>query len=73
MFEKKPFEADSELSLKMYFKKEYLDEVLTSNNKFNLNISYGIYESNSDEFFNLCNKYNYAPKRKIVEDKKYNI
>lgn len=46
---------------------------MTPNGKFNLNMSYGIYESNSDEFFNLCNKFNYAPKKKIVEDTKLDI
>lgn len=36
-------------------------------------MSYGIYESNNEAFFTLCNKYNYAPKKKIVEDAKFKI
>ena len=53
--------------MKMYFNKQYLETIQTKNKTFNLNVTYGVYESNSLDFYKLCKNHNYAPEENITE------
>ena len=65
---KKTANTDSEVSLKMYFKKEYLDGKLDKDMQFKLNLSYGVYQSDEGQLGELCNQFNYVPQPTIVEE-----
>ena len=60
----------SEITLKMYFNKNYLN-LYTLDNLIHINITYGVYESNNFNFYSLCKSNNYAPEEKITEIDKF--
>ena len=51
----------------MYFNLEYLSSIQSENHTINLNVTYGIYESDSLDFYRLCKNHNFAPEKHITE------
>ena len=61
--ELKSTDIESDLAIRTYFDEDFPE--------INLNVSFGVYESNNVHLYDRCQKYNYEPADRIKESDSY--